>query len=140
MVTNWNSFPSFYLCNLQDVKDFMKGAGNSDWDDSELAPFVLQASADFAGELQRLPLPYVGSFKADWAKGYIDESARYLNLYSWVDLLSVSTLTNGDSQTIDSAYYTVDSANSYPKQMITMKWSSPIRFRPALDGNYQQVI
>lgn len=140
MVTNWNSFPSFYLCTLQDVKDFMKGAGNSVWDDSELAPFVQQASADFAGELQRLPLPYVGSFKADYAKGYVDDTSRYLNLYSHVDTLSVSSVTNGDGQTIDSAYYTIDDANSYPKTMITMKWNSPYRFRAALDGNYQQAI
>lgn len=140
MGTNWDSFPHFYLCNLQDVKDFLKGAGESVWDDSLLAPFVLQASADFAGELERLPLPYIGSFKADYAKGYVDETSRYLNLYSWVDTLSVMTVTNGDSQVIDSSYYTVDNANGYPKTMITMKLNSPVRFRCALDGNYQQVI
>lgn len=140
MATNWDIFPSFYLCNLQDVKDFMQGAGNSIWDDDLLMGFVYQASYDFAGELQRLPLPYVGSFKADWAKGYVDDTSRYLNLYSWVDLLSVSSVTNGDSQAIDSNYYTVDNANSYPKTMLTIKYNSPVKFRPALDGNYQQVI
>lgn len=140
MSSHWDSFPSFYLCSLQDVKDFMQGAGNSDWDDNLLMPFIYQASYDFAAELQRLPLPYVETFQADYAKGYVDDSSRYLILYPHIDLLSLSSLSNGDGQTINSGYYTVDNANEYPKSTITIKLNAPIRFRPALDGNYQQVI
>lgn len=140
MSVTWDSFPYFYLCNLQDVKNFMKGAGESDWDNTELAPFVEQASADFARELQRLPLPHVGTFLADYAKGYVDESSRYLNLYPYTDLLTVTSVGNGDSVTLDSAYYVIEDGNGYPKARIAIKASSPIRFRGAFNGDYQQVI
>lgn len=136
----WQAFPYFYLCNLQDVKNFMLGAIESDWDDTELAPFVEQVSADFAGELQRLPLPHNGTFLADYAKGFVDDTSRYLNVYPYADVLSVSSAVNGNGQTIDSSYYVLEDANCYPKSRIAFKASSPIRWRGANNGDYQQVI
>lgn len=56
------------------------------------------------------------------------------------DLLSITTLTNGDGNTIAATNYVLYPANETPKYAIRLKVSSDVVWEPESDGDEKQVI
>jgi hypothetical protein len=56
------------------------------------------------------------------------------------DLLTVTTLTNGDSTVIPSTQYILSPANVYPKRAIELKGSSSYAWQTTSSGDTKQVI
>lgn len=56
------------------------------------------------------------------------------------DLLSLTTLTNGDASVISAANYTLAPANDTPKYAIRLKGDSSVTWEPDSDNDTEQVI
>lgn len=65
------------------------------------------------------------------------------NRFLWVDdddLLTITTLTNGDATIITTADYSLEPANTTPKYVIKLKQSSSVSWQTDANGNTEQVI
>ena len=65
------------------------------------------------------------------------------NRFLWVDdddLLTITTLTNGDATIITTADYSLEPANTTPKYVIKLKQSSSVSGQTDANGNTEQVI
>lgn len=69
-----------------------------------------------------------------------NEQNNDLLLFVDVDLLEISTLTNGDSTTISSTYYNLMPRNAYPKFAIKLIPTSNIYWMNDTDGNADYVL
>ena len=83
-------------------------------DDALLQTLISEASAEFQRQIDRVCMPYV-------ATNVFDYQAPYTLTFRGYDLLAVTTLTNGDGDTISGSEYVLRSANQYPKWRIELK-------------------
>ena len=138
----WQQYPDTWLCTLDDVKmrkSSSAGTG-SEYDNDQLSLFVEQASADIIRNIESLAVPHIATFKADWSRDYVDYYSRILNVYRDTDILEIASITNGNGSSVASSQYTLKPNNSYPKHQIQLNENSIVRWRPANNGNYSQVI
>lgn len=56
------------------------------------------------------------------------------------DLLSLTTLTNGDGSTIASTSYVLEPANRYPKFAVQLKRATEVNWQLPTDGHREQII
>jgi hypothetical protein len=56
------------------------------------------------------------------------------------DLLSITTLTNGDGVVITSTDYVLEAPNRYPKYAICLRDTSSLTWQPTSAGSYEQAI
>lgn len=136
----YRNFSDIYLCSVADVKQERYGGdANEDYsadDNATIAFYIKQASQVIVNEIMhRLPLPYIATHLFDAPHVYesgkyvgYDASTRYEIPLDGVDLLSVTTFTNGNGNTISASDYVLVSANSYPKWMVRIKNTSAETF------------
>ena len=118
-------------------------------DDDLILDFIREASRDINLQSNRYFAPQIAT------KLYnLPRPTHYASMYSWEtlgaitasdlilddDLLSLTTLTNGDSTVITSAQYTLEPSNKYPKFKIHLKTSSGVVWQMGSGGNFEQVI
>jgi len=131
----WQNYPNEWLTTLTRLKNHMKGAGLDTWDDTLLQLFIEQASADIITNLQRLPLPHTATLKIDYSKRYISSNSMVMSLYADTELLEVTSITNGDTNTVAASKYFLEPANKYPKTRIALKYASGLRWRQSTSNN-----
>ena len=105
-----------YLCTVNDVQDFqLLDNSNADWTTGQvrlLSMFIRRASQQIVTYLNQLPLPYVDTRTYDYTPEHITPDLRTLILDA--PLLSVTTLTNGNGESITRGNYTLKPNNAYP--------------------------
>lgn len=89
-------------------------------DDDLIKELIDEASTDFQYAIGRTCMPYIDTREFDFQSSY------KLDLDD--DLLAITTLTNGDDNTIASTEYVLRPSNEYPKRRIRMKNGSTERF------------
>jgi len=149
----YQPFTDVYLCTLDLMKAYSYGGVGSptytDDQDSTLVFFLRMASEIVVNEILRaLPLPFTATLLYDaphgWRDGkpshYEPEDYRRIHLDSAAPCLAVTTVTNGDTNTIASTEYALYPANSYPKRQLRLKASSNTTFEKDSDGDFEQVI
>jgi hypothetical protein len=82
-------------------------------DDEFLLSIIADASGDFISGLGRIPHPYTQTRAYDYRDSVV--------LNTLEDLLAVTTLTNGDGETIAGSDYVLEGANEYPKWRVRLK-------------------
>lgn len=100
-------------------------------DNALLKSMISEASAEFQRQIDRICMPYVATHVFDYAAPYTLTLRGY-------DLLAVTTLTNGDGDTISGSEYVLRSANEYPKWRIELKTNGTATF--TWDDTWQQAI
>lgn len=137
-------FPNTWLTDMNAVLRHRSNADNTaEWSADELnvlADFIEQASAEIRGELGWLTIPYHATLSFDWSSQYISRDSQQLWLFNDAPLLEITTLTNGDSNTISSNNTVLKPNNGYPKEIVHLKPSACTGFKAASSGNWQQVI
>ena len=120
-------------CSLADIKGYLNITSTNTADDTVLENLVTSASRFIDSHTRR-------TF-------YARTETRYYSLPEfdtlWIDdddLLTITTLTNGDGTTIASTAYTLTPANSTPKYAIKLKTSSGIYWQPASTGEITDII
>lgn len=83
-------------------------------DDALLLSLIQENSADFMQALQRIPMPYVDTkrFSAINVSGY--------DLKLRDDLLAVTSVTNGNGESVASNLYNLRPDNQYPKHTVEL--------------------
>lgn len=131
---------NIYLCTVRDVQDWqLLEHTNADWTALQvrlMKHFVKQASQQAATYLGWLPVPYQTAHSFDYAPGPLTPDARTLILDA--PLLTPTTITNGNGDTIGSSSYVLKNANRYPKRYIELQNGTV--FVPATNGTTAQVI
>lgn len=83
-----------------------------------------------------------GSYTADdfvaMMSAAADTNAGRLRLDD--DLLTATTITNGDGTEVSASYYVLEPANNTPAHAIRLKSGSGVRWLPGSDGSREQVI
>jgi hypothetical protein len=137
-------FPNGWLTDMNAVLRHRSNADNTDdWSTEELnllADFIEQASADIVGELGWLPLPYVDTLTFDWSREYISRDSKTLWLSLEACLLAITTLTNGDSDILTTAYYALQPNNRFPKKEVKLFDNNSKVFRASSTGQWEQAI
>lgn len=137
-------FPNVWLTDMNTVLRHRSNADNTaEWDDDELellADMIQQASADVRAELGWLTVPYHATLTFDWSSEYISRDSQQLRLFSSAPLLAITTLTNGDLNTIGSTQYVLQPNNEYPKKLVQLLSSACIGFKPKAGGQWEQAI
>ena len=120
-------------CTLADIKNFLKIVSTDSTDDGVLEILVEAASRMIDQETRR-------TFYARSETHYYSvPEGREL----WIeddDLLTIGTLTNGDTTVITSADYHMLPANSTPKYAIVLKESSTYVWQYSSTGNSELAI
>lgn len=127
----YQQFDRVYLCTMAQFKQQRYGGGAAETysaDDEATIDFYIQEASRLIVDdvLHQLPLPYTQTMLFDAPHAYEDgRTMGYDFRYSYVlhtsdeaPLLTVTTLTNGDGDTISSANYKLYPANRYPKMFI----------------------
>lgn len=118
--------------SLQNFLDY-RSTTDADSVDDGIAELILNSSSRFIDNYcNRTFYPRVETLLLD-----VPETDP---LYVGDDLLAVTTLLNGDSDTISSSDYTLLSANLYPKWAIKIKDSSTVYWETDADNSAEQVI
>jgi hypothetical protein len=102
-------------------------------DDGLLTSFIETASRYIDGDTHRTFYPRTETHLYDLPDGlslYIDDD----------DLLSVTTLTNGDGLVIPPTGYNLYPLNTYPKHEIRLKWSQNVYWQYSAAGDSEAVI
>lgn len=137
-------FPNTWLTDMNAVlRHRMNAENTAEWDANELdllADFIEQASAEIRGELGWLTIPYHATLSFDWSSQYISRDSQQLWLFNDAPLLEITTLTNGDLNTISSSQYALKENNEYPKTIVQLKSSACIGFKAASSGAWEQAI
>lgn len=102
-----------YLITLAHLRRHRSLAAAQTDDDVLLAEFVLQASANLITQIFRIPHPYLETKQFDYMQ------SNLLNVGD--DLLSITTLTNGDGTTVAPSSYNLMPLNQKPHYMVKMK-------------------
>jgi len=142
---------------LTQVRAYLGLAATETSDDTRLTTFIREASAfvdqycirrfDVRQETRKYDYPIrkasvFGVYSADeWvslANAAGDLSRGTLRMDD--DLLSVTTLTNGDATVIASASYVLEPPNEYPKHLIRLLASSGVAWQLNASGDREQVI
>ena len=84
-------------------------------DDSLIVQFIQEASADFITGLQRIPMPYVDT------KQFSNSNVSGLSLNLRDDLLTLTSVTDGDGGSVDSGVYNLRPDNRYPKRTVELE-------------------
>ena len=103
-------------------------------DDSSIEIMIEAASRYIDGETKRVFFASTGTRNFDVPD--LGDPELWLD----DDLLSITTLTNGDGNTIPSTEYVLYPANIGPKYAIRLKISSDVVWEPESDGDEKQVI
>lgn len=136
-------YPELYLTSIEDVKRWLfqqdSGADFTTSDNAVIAMMIERASQQIIGMLEWIPLPIIETRTYDYTRQYVSKSRK--ELYTERDLLSPTTVTNGDGTVIASSKYTLYPNNAYPKSRIVIKRSETSTFwtNPTSD-NIEQVI
>lgn len=137
-------FPNVWLTDMNAVLRHRSNADNTaEWDADELnllADFIEQASADVRAELGWLTVPYQATLNFDWSSEYISRNSQQLWLYNSAPLLEITTLTNGDLNTISGSGYSLKPNNEYPKNTVQLKSSACTAFKAATGGVWEDAI
>lgn len=137
-------FPNVWLTDTNAVlRHRMNAENTAEWDEGELdllADFIEQASADIRGELGWLTIPYHAELTFDWSSEYISRDSQQLWLFNSAPLLEITTLTNGDLNTISSSSYSLKPNNSYPKDLVQLKSNACTSFKAAAGGVWEEAI
>lgn len=123
-------------CTLADYKAYITPAGQvleySTADDAVLEKLIVRASRRIDDLCNRVFYPRIATL-------YFDVPDAD-DLWFGDDLLAVTTLTNGDTNTIASTEYKLLPANEYPKYALKLKQSSSYIWEEDSSGNTEQVI
>ena len=117
---------------LQEFKDYANITSTDATDDAVLEDFVETASRFIDTETLRT------FYARTETRSFDVPSGRQLTVDD--DLISITTLTNGDADVITSADYILLPANETPKFAIELKQSSTKIWALDSDGNSEQVI
>lgn len=114
------------------VKAFLDITSTNSTDDGVINDLITQTSRYIDDKTGRRFYPSVET------RSFNTPDGREL----WLDddLLSVTTLTNGDGDTIPSTEYILQPANYYPKYAVRLKQASTYYYETDDDGNTEQVI
>jgi hypothetical protein len=144
---------------LTDLREYLGLAATETADDALLARLLEQVSRNIESHCGRrfdarqetrvfdYPLPPAsryrfGSYSADdfvsAMSASADMNAGRLRMDD--DLLSATTITNGDGATVSSGDYVLEPANMTPSSAIRIKSGSSERWLPGSDGSREQVI
>lgn len=127
--------PNAY-CTLAEFKQYITHASAdlqpSASDDKLIERLVVRASRRIDDLMARRFYPRVET------RSYDVPSGRDLWLYD--DLLEVTTLTNGDDNTIASTEYTLHPANEYPKYKLVLTEATTYLWEEDSSSNSEQVI
>jgi len=123
--------------DLNSLRQYMTSGGkplpiDAD-DDGLLTSFIETASRYIDGDTHRTFYPRTETHLYDLPDGlslYIDDD----------DLLSVTTLTNGDGLVIPPTGYNLYPLNTYPKHEIRLKWSQNVYWQYSAAGDSEAVI
>lgn len=102
------------LVTLDYVRQHRRLQSTQTTDNTLLQSMITEASAEFQRQIDRVCMPYL-------ATNVFDYQAPYTLTFRGYDLLAVTTLTNGDGDTISGSEYVLRSANEYPKWRIELK-------------------
>lgn len=121
---------------LAEYKSYITSAGQTltvdPADDSVIERFIVSASRRVDALMGRTFYPRVEAFLYDLPGGR--------SLWLGDDLLSVITLTNGDSTAIASTEYKLYPANMYPKHTLSLTDVTTTYFLESSTGSSEQVI
>jgi len=123
--------------DLNSLKQYMTSGGtplpiDAD-DDGLLTSFIETASRYIDDDTHRTFVAHIETRLYDLPDGnslYIDDD----------DLLTITTLTNGDGVAIAPAGYNLYPLNKYPKNEIRLKWSSTVYWQYSTAGDSEAVI
>lgn len=116
-----------------DFKNYARITSTDTTDDGVISDILSAASKLIDSETRRTFYPRTETHYYDVPDGstlYIEDD----------DLLSITTLTNGDSTVLTTTDYILLPANSYPKYGIKLKDSSDYSWEEDSDGNDEQAI
>jgi hypothetical protein len=119
---------------LADIKGYLLAGGQTPptTDDALLTTLLARAQKIIEAKTGKL-------FEAATETRYFDvPHDRQLDLDK--DLLSITTLTNGDGTVITSSSYYLLPRNDTPKYAIVLKQSADVAWEPDSDGNTEKVI
>lgn len=121
---------------LAEVRSFLSGGNKSmpTVDDTLLTTFITNAQSIIENYTKR-------KFESSTETRYFDlpkRGCRELELYG--DLLTVTTLTNGDGTVISSTYYNLEPYNSAPYRSITLKQSYASGWLGTTNGDTERCI
>lgn len=115
------------LVTLDAVRQHRRLKTSETTNDELITSLIHAASAIFQGEVNRVCAPYYGTHTFD----AVSPICRPYTLdvgKAALDLLSVTTLTNGDGVTISGASIALRTSNFYPKWRIELKQSAGTTF------------
>jgi len=121
-------------CTLQEMKDYIVTSTTDVTDDAVIEDIVEGVSRDFDILTGR-------TFYARTETHYYD--APWNDRELWIrddDLLTVTTLTNGDTAVIISTQYKLYPLNKNPKYSICLLPSSGVYWAPDTSGNFEAAI
>lgn len=107
------------LATLAQVRAHRRFQQTETADDALLTQFIHEASAELIQKLGRVPMPWIQTRLIDYTDETVREDERELRVDE--DLLSVTTLTNGDGVAISGSNYRLLPHNRYPKRLIKLK-------------------
>lgn len=113
------------LCTVNYLRQHRSLAISETGDDALLLSFVQEASNEVMEAMKRVPHPYVDTRSYDYGGGFMPDIWT-INFDE--DLLELTTLTNGDSNTISGSNYALRGANSFPKWRVQLKSGGAVSF------------
>jgi hypothetical protein len=124
-----------YLTTLERIRAARRHEVSEDEDDALILQFIEGASAGIGRATGRVFVPYMATYLYDALGAHLGGFAGYPDtLYlDDDDLLTVTTLTNGDATAITGSQYVLRPANEYPKHEIVLKSSAGVSFTYSTD-------
>ena len=123
-----------WLTTLDDVRAHRRLGASETSDDELLKRLIGAASAEFARQIGRVPMPYRATRRYDADGANVEPYTLDLD----ADLLELTALTNGDGSAIGLEQVALRPTNDYPKWRIALKQGAGVTF--TYGGDPQEAI